>query len=294
MATIRCAVQRAKAMALELAKDDSTPTAGISFGEIRRAYLFHKGPDLSAKRLRFVKLTLDLFFAELLEPKGRPFRMDDFGQNQVETYLAARRSGRIRANDRRAADTPRDGTLRNEILCLSTVCNWAVDEKRNGRRLLERNPVRGLRLPKEKNVRRPVASPDRFGKLLEVSGKVDPRSQFRALLVLAWHTGRRINAICHLRAADILLGEDRVRAALAELGKNESWASQWPNAIRWSAEYDKVGLEDVTPISATVVRELESYPRCNPRVGDAWLFTMDTDPERPQTNAGAAHYLGPC
>ncbi len=205
----------------------------------------------------FVTLTLDLLFAELLEPNGRPFRMDDFGQNQVETYLAARRSGRIQTNDRREEDTPRDGTLRNEILCLSTVCNWAVDEKKNGRRLLERNPVRGLRLPKEKNVRRPVASPDRFEKLLAVSGKVDPCGQFRAMLCVAWHTGRRINAISHLRASDILLGKDRVGA---ELGKNESWALQWPNAIRWSAKYDKVGFEDVTPISETLVQELESFP----------------------------------
>ena len=77
-----------------------------------------------------------------IEPGGRPFPMDDFGQHQADAYLAARRSGKVQPDDHRAAGSPRDGTLRNEFLALSAVCNWAVVFKVNGRRLLAHNPVR--------------------------------------------------------------------------------------------------------------------------------------------------------
>ena len=101
-----------------------------------------------------------------IEPGGRPFPMDDFGQHQADAYLAARRSGKVQPDDHRAAGSPRDGTLRNEFLALSAVCNWAVVFKVNGRRLLAHNPVRDVTMPQEKNIRRPVASRERFEKLL--------------------------------------------------------------------------------------------------------------------------------
>ena len=146
-------------------------------------------------------------------------------------------------------------------------------------------------MPREKNVKRPVAIPERFERLLRVSGRVDDRGQFRALLTLAWHTGRRVNAICHLRASDVLIGQDPVRAGLLAAGMEEAWATHWPNAIRWRAEHDKVEFEDVSPIAPTVVRELGGYLRRNPRVGDAWLFTMETDATRPPSKLLAGYYL---
>ncbi len=286
------AVSRAEAIAIGLAASDGslTPRANVTFGQVRRAYLANRGPLLSPARLGFMEKALGLFSA-FLEPDRRPFPLDDFGQHHADAYLAARRSGRVRPGDRRAASGPRDGTLRNELQALSTACNWAVGYKVNGARLLTHNPVRDVTMPREKNEKRPVESPGRFDKLLRVSDQVDERGQFRAMLVLAWHTGRRVNAICHLRASDVLLGRDRVSTALAASGENESWASEWPNAIRWRAEHDKSGFENISPIGPTVVRELEAYLRRSPRLGDAWLFAMATDPERPQTNLGASCHL---
>ena len=255
-----------------------------------RAYLQHRGPLLSPDRLRFIETTLGLFSC-FLEPGGRSFHMDDFGQHQADAYLAARRSGKVQPDDRRAIGCPRDGTLRNEVQALSTVCNWAVSFKVDGRRLLVHDPVRDVTMPQERNVKRPVASRERFDRLLGVSGRVDDRGQFRAMLVLSWHTGRRISAICHLRASDVLLGQDRVRAGLAASGQDESAADEWPHAIRWRAEHDKSGYETITPVGPFVVRELEAYLRRNPRVGDAWLFTMETDTTRPTSKLLASYYL---
>ncbi len=204
--------------------------------------------------------------------------------------MAARRSGRTRPDEPNASKSPRTGTLRNELQALSTVCNWA-GIKVEGERLLARNPVSDIALPTEKNPKRPTASPGRFRKLLEISDLADDQGQSRAMLVLAWHTGRRVGAICHLRASDVLLGPNRVRAGLAGMGKDESWAEEWSNAIRWRGEFDKLGYEDISPIGPTVIRELESYLSRSRRLGEAWLFTMDKDSTRAQTNVGAGNQL---
>lgn len=70
--------------------------------------------------------------------------------------------------------------------------------------LLEFNPLRGVRLPVEKNPKRPVESYDRYLKLMEVAEKVDPRLPLA--LTLAESTGRRIGAIVKLRRDDLDLG----------------------------------------------------------------------------------------
>ena len=68
-------------------------------------------------------------------------------------------------------------------------------------------------MPREKNVRRPVVSADRFATVRAVAGQVMMRvgrgetrreepSYLPELLDLAWHTGRRISAILGLRYAD--------------------------------------------------------------------------------------------
>jgi hypothetical protein len=69
------------------------------------------------------------------------------------------------------------------------------------------------------------------------------------LLTLAWDTGRRVNAILHLRASDVLLTPDHVRRTLEEEGQDASLAEYWPQAIRWRAEWDKCGYLDFSPES---------------------------------------------
>src|SRR5690606_2903340 len=143
------------------------------------------------------------------------FPLEDFGQHTADTYFAARRSGELRPPTTRRPDgtprrersvaVPRAGTLRNELEALSRVCNWATEFFAGGRPLLQANPVRRVkRKPVEHNPRRPVATPERIQKLRDVADRVEPRGVFRALLAIAWGTGRRINAICHLRRSDLL------------------------------------------------------------------------------------------
>ena len=102
------------------------------------------------------------------------------------------------------------------------------------------------------------------------------------LLALARHTGRRITAICELHASDVLLSTDVLTRVLAETGQDPALARYMPHgAIRWRAESDKQGYEDVSPISLLAKAALERYLRAHPRVGDVWMFPQSKHPDRP-------------
>ena len=287
------AVEQARALARSIAELRLAGRMGrpLSFGELRRLYLQHRGPLLSPVRRRFVEWILGLW-ARYLEPDGRPFRIEDLSQTHIDGYAIARRRGLLAGARERAEARPvRPGTIRNEIRVLSTVCNWATGFRIGGRPLLTFNPVRGLKTPAEPNPRRPVASRSRYERLLEVADRVDPSGRFRLMLAIAYRTGRRINAICHLRASDLLLSRDAVREATAALGLDESIADLWPQAIRWRAEHDKRGYHGIAPMSSELRREVDAYLRRNPVLGDAWLFPQRRRPGGPTSRTTAAYWL---
>lgn len=288
------AEEQARALARTLAEAQLThrPIGGVTFGELRRLYMQHAGARLKPSRRHFMEKTLELF-ARHLEPGGRPFPFDDFGQEQADAYLDARRSGRLKRDDPRASDSPRDGTLRNELQALSAVGNWGVAFKIGGRRLLPHNPVKDIRLPAEKNPRRPKASPERYAALLDVADTVDPSGQFRLMLAVAYHTARRVNAICHLRRSDLLLSPEAVRAALAEMGQDdpEGLARAWPQCIRFRAEWDKKGFESVAPVNAALRAEVDRYLKRAAMVGDAWLFPYSRKAGEPTPKNAADWWL---
>lgn len=124
-----------------------------------------------------------------------------------------------------------------------------------------------------------------------MADQVDGPGQFGLMLALAWHTSRRINAICHLRRPDIFLGRDEVRRALAAAGEDESVVEEWGNAIRWRAEWDKKGYLTFSPMPKAVLEDVRNYLRRNPCIGEAWVFPFRKDASRPQTKAMANYWL---
>jgi len=79
---------------------------------------------------------------------------------------------------------------------------------------------------------------------------------------------------------------------LAETGQEPALAKHMPNgAIRWRAENDKQGYEDVAPISRQARAALERYLRTHPRVGDVWMFSQPNHPDRPTNTVLARHLL---
>lgn len=231
------------------------------------------------------------FLALFVRHLGEDFEVGDISQNDVDAYVNARRSGTLRPERGRAKDAPADGTIRNELNGLSTACNWAT---RGGRkRLLSLNPIRGLKLPVEKNRARPRATKERYEALLAVSGKADPQGRLEVLLVLAWETGRRINALLHLRASDILLSPDAISRAFAEEGKpeEEGQAEAWQHAIRWRAEWDKMGYLGFSPLNQAARSALTAYLHKRPVVGEGFVFPGNGDPSEALNKQSAGYYL---
>ena len=236
------------------------------------------GPDLNGKAeaepepLTLGKL-FDIYGEEVTPTKGRYSRGHDraatrmflrfFGRNRDpatlsqrdwDRFIRERRAGRIGPSGRPVSDR----MVEYDLKFLIAVLNWAARSRdEQGRLLLDRNPLKGLRKPTEKNPTRVVLTEEEYGALLEVSGRVDWR--FRVALVLAHETGHRIGAIRHLRWLDI----DFER-----------------RTIRWRAEHDKSGHEHVTPVTGEALEVLEETRRKNPGPGEAPVLPAPKNPSK--------------
>ena len=125
---------------------------------------------------------------------GRNRDAATLSQRDWDRFIRERRAGRIGPSGRPVSDR----TVEYDLKLLTAVLNWAAKSRdERGRLLLDRNPLRGLRTPTEKNPTRVVLTEEEYRALLEVSRKVDWR--FHVALVLAHETGHRIGAIRQLR-----------------------------------------------------------------------------------------------
>ena len=180
------------------------------------------GPDLNGKAeaepepLTLGKL-FEIYGEEVTPTKGRCSRAHDraakrmflrfFGRNRDpatlsqrdwDRFIRERRAGRIGPSGKPVSDR----MVEHDLKFLIAVLNWAGRSRDDqGRLLLERNPLRGLKRPTEKNPTRVVLTEGEYRALLGVSGRIGWR--FHVALVLAHETGHRIGAIRQLRWSDI-------------------------------------------------------------------------------------------
>ena len=146
-----------------------------------------------------------------------------------------------------------------DLKFLVSVFNWATTASDGHRaRLLQANPVKGLKMPREESPKRVMLEQAEYLALLAVAPEVDWR--FELALVLAHDTGNRIGSIRRLRWADIALGDE---------------------VIHWRKENDKIGFERSTPIMPDAMEALRRAKRAHPTVGDTWVFPAPRDPSRP-------------
>ena len=162
---------------------------------------------------------------------GRDRRPDTLSQRDWDRFIRERRAGRIGPSGKPVSNR----TIELDLKFLFAVLNWATKSRdEEGRLLLDSNPLRGLKTPKEKNPTRVVLSEEEYQALLGVSRQVDWR--FHVALVLAHETGHRIGAIRNLRWEDIdLKGLE----------------------VRWRAEHEKTGYEHRTPVTTEALAALE-------------------------------------
>ncbi len=234
------------------------------------------GPELDGRKDAVPEpLTLetlfDIYGEEVTPTKGERARRSDvvamrmflqfFGrerdpatlsQRDWDRFIRERREGRIGPSRRPVGNR----TIEWDLTFLISVLNWAARSRdERGRLLLDRNPLKGLRKPKEKNPTRVVLDEEEYQALLRVSRRINWR--FRVALVLAHETGHRIGAVRQLRWPDIDL----------EAG-----------VVRWRARHEKTGYEHTTPLTDEAVAVLEEARRMSRGTGDAPLLPARKDP----------------
>jgi len=188
-------------------------------GRILSLYATHRTPRKSSSERQGDERRAELWTRFL----GREADLSQVELKDAESFIEQRRSGAIdpRGNlvaleDQLAVS---DSCVGDDLLWLRAVIAWALRWRENGHFVMRGdNPTRGWPIPKNKNVRRPVATTDRYEALRAVSDQVmmtigrgkkaaKVRSYFSELLDLAYCTGRRISAIRQLKFEDLKLKE---------------------------------------------------------------------------------------
>jgi integrase len=129
------------------------------------------------------------------------------------------------------------------------MLRWATTVRvAGGNRLLEHHPLAGVKRPREKNPKRPVATWERYqvtrGKVQELSnGAKNDVSRRKWLklelaLVLAEATGRRLGSIRQLQWEDF---------------------DYSASTIRWRAEADKKGVASTVRIPPALRDEIRAF-----------------------------------
>jgi integrase len=192
---------------------------------------------------------------------GTSKKVEHLTANDVARYVSMRRSG-VGWPDGRVRRPVRANAVRHDLALLREMILWASRERRpEGGWLLRENPLRGVKLPREEDPLRPIATYDRFLKVREAAQKLAATApqargreqwlRFELALVLAEATGRRIGAIRGL-------GWSNIQYDLP--------------TVRWRAEFDKRSREGVIPITQALADEIRTFQLRLKAVGDGWLF----------------------
>lgn len=242
--------ERAKAKAEEVAAKlrQGAPVVSekVTLGTLFKNYLDEVTPTKAASTRQHDRTAAEMF----LRAFGRNREARTLGRQDLERFVRERRSGVLRP---KGVKTPRpvgNRQIEYDLKFLQAVLNRAttLSDGRGGM-LLDRNPLKGLPLPREESPRRPMLRQEQYEGLLGVAAGVS--WQFRLALVLAHETGHRLQSIRLLRWSDIDLEQQRVR---------------------WRAENDKIGFEHATALTATACEALRRVQRGAQAIGDTWVF----------------------
>ncbi len=235
---------------------------------------FLDGTARSQKEAKSRAETLIAFF-------GADCDVRDLTEQDQLAFTRKRLAGGIVVNPERTTPAVRARSVEVDLQLLHTILRWAVTVRtKSGKRLLDQNPLTGVRRPRERNPKRPVATWERFqatrkkAQELTVNAKSDVSRlkwlKLELALTLAEATGRRLGAIRQLTWDDIDLAQ---------------------SSIRWRAETDKKGKEWVIPLPPALCEELRSF---RVRMGGAFgglVFPSHADRTRPVSRDAFGHWL---
>lgn len=176
-----------------------------------------------------------------------------------DRFIAERRRGTIAPAKVKKARKVGERVIAYDLKWLLSVLNWAMmaGDGRGGV-LLERNPLKGLPLPKEESPRRSVVTAEQYAALLKAAARMAPL--VKLLLVLAHETGHRIGSVRQLRWSDV----DVTR-----------------KTVTWRPENDKIGFGHATPLTDFAAAALKRARKRQRAIGDAWVFPAPADAREP-------------
>jgi integrase len=225
-------------------EEESAPREPLTMAELFRRYAtdgqyLTDGSLKTAAYLQQIRYTGE----NLAQFFGADFPVDELTPVRLTEYARVRREGKITGHE------VRTNAIQRELIILKGALNWACGFYEGRLPLLECTPLRGYKVPREKDPKRPVLEAPRMDMLEAVAPKIHPFLPL--LIILARLTGRRLSAILHLRWDDIDFESGR---------------------IRWRAEHDKLGKTWVIPAARVVLAELGRFRAQNPGIGSALLF----------------------
>lgn len=253
-------------IAAKFGRQDARPSTTMTLSQLFDMYEREVTPTKSASTQAHDRRTFALF----REAFGKHRRPETLNVRDWSSYITRRRSGEIapasRKPERGKASPVRARIIEQDCKLLLAVLNWAERARDDhGGFLLERNPLRGLAVPKEEAPRRPVMTEDLFA---VVRAKAAVMSTMAELFVcLLWFTGHRAASVRQLRWDDIDF-----------VGRT----------VHWRADVDKVGYDHHNPLHSELVPTLERAHAVAELTGDVWLFPSTLDAKEPMTRDMAA------
>lgn len=243
-----------------IARPATAVTLRTLFDMYEREVTPHKGKSARGHDRRTLQLLLTAFGAER--------RAETLNVRDWQSYIRKRMSGELASEYKRDRKGKvvlvpvRARTVEQDLKLLLAVLNWAERSRDDvhGRYLLERNPLRGLKLPKEESPRRPMFTREQCIALRQAAAKHSPAAE--RFVMLAWYTGHRSNSIRQLRWSDIDLDA---------------------GTIRWRGSNDKIRYEHRNPMHRDLIAFLKQDRARTKAIGDAWLFPMQ---RKPRTQTG--------
>ena len=241
------AKQEAERIARRLTGRDAaelTRPAPTQLGPLFDNYLAKKTQDKAATTQAHDRRAARLFRSYFGDGRA----VESLHQGDWDAFITARKSGEL-AHPGRQGRPCRSRIIEQDLRLLLAVLNWGTRVRDAGRPLLERNPLKGLTVPTEKNVRRPVLYEEEYLRLLTVAPQVS--APFALALVLCHETGHRLKSVRLLRWSDIDLPA---------------------RTIRWRSEVDKAQREHITRVTNPAADALQRSRTSSTRVGDGWVF----------------------
>ena len=216
--------------------------APLTLGALFDIYGEEATPTKGCRSRKYDRVATKMFLGFF----GRDRKPTTLSQRDWDRFIRERRSGEVGPSCKPVSDR----TVERDLRFLLAVLNWAARSRdEDGRLLLDSNPLKGLKVPMEKNPNRVTLTQTEYEAVLRVSAEMDWR--FRVALVIAHETGHRIGAIRQLRWSDI---------------------DMQAKTVRWRGEHEKTGYEHRTPLTAEALGVLEEARMRNPGIGDAPLL----------------------